>query len=137
MRREDIINFLRINQVAESASDDEIRKTLTDGRWHARDVETALLILRGKKSESGGMSVASAVVHSDVRPSPDTIASMLGLNVSLKNIRNKHAAITTPPSFLARALHAGLVLVVSALIAVGAGMVLMYIFDIGMYNSFS
>ncbi len=132
MRREDILNFLRINQIKETDSDEEIRRALTAGHWHERDVETAILILRGKAKESSGISVANAVVHSDIRPSSETVASLLGLDVSLKNIQISNRV--EAPTFFSRALHSVVILFVSALLAVGAGMMLMYFFDIGPYH---
>jgi hypothetical protein len=134
MRREDILNFLRVNQILESTSDEEISRALISAKWNAKDAETAVLILRGKVPETSGLSHAQRMVSSDVRLSSETIGAMLGLHVSLKHA---HSAGMDEKrgGFMGGVLHTLVILITSVILALGIGMILMYYFEIGPYFS--
>jgi len=82
--KEHIVNFLRSNGVSSASSDDEIRHALQNARWHNDDIEVALLKLKDSEEpyeiKSGD---AQNIFFSDVPIAPETLSSLLGIDVSL------------------------------------------------------
>lgn len=82
LERSHIEQLLRVNGVKESAPDEEIKSVLVSARWHKKDVETALLVLReNTKSHETHVDSLHKVFQTDDRLHPETITALLGIDV--------------------------------------------------------
>lgn len=136
LRKDHIESFLRVNKIPETASDEEIRQALLFARWTEEDIQFALLTLRNKGGDTDEVELTAGhgVLHSDYRPSPQALSSLLGLTVSL----NESAILDTHEEkkrTFSSVLTSLLMLILAALVAYGIGNVLMYILGIGPYYS--
>lgn len=101
--KEHVENFLKLNGIPPTAADEEIRSALITARWHKDDVEVALLMLRGKKGgeeEDSEIIAARQLFRSDMRVAPETLSSLLGVDVKMNADRisavyQKQATIRT------------------------------------------
>lgn len=96
--RTHIERILKINGLAPTAPDEEIRSVLVSAKWHKDDVETALTVLRENvKTHETRTDTLHNVFLTDERLSPEAIESLLGIDVevssedlrSLKNSRRR------------------------------------------------
>jgi len=89
LEKEHIENFLRLNGILCTAPDEEIHGALLAARWHEDDVAAALVVLRGgEKSkevspETKRMASARQLFRSDNHLAPETLASLLGVEIKL------------------------------------------------------
>lgn len=82
--KEHIENFLKINDIPADAPDTEIKSALVRARWHERDVELALVVLRGS-GEQTEVSIGDSerVLIGEHSIAPETISSLLGIDINL------------------------------------------------------
>jgi hypothetical protein len=97
-----IEKFLRINGVPPDAPDDVIKSVLISAQWHEEDVEAAVLVLReNPKSHETRVDSLHKVFRSDDRLRPETISSLLGIEMDLTSkdidIRRKRSRQTLRP----------------------------------------
>lgn len=86
IQRKQIEQILRINGVALSAPDEEIKSVLLSARWHEDDIETAIMVLReNKKSHKTHVDTVHKVFHSDDKLSPDAVSSLLGIDMDISS----------------------------------------------------
>jgi hypothetical protein len=86
IQRKQIEQILRINGVALSAPDEEIKSVLLSARWHKDDIETAIMVLReNKKSHKTHVDTVHKVFHSDDKLSPDAVSSLLGIDMDISS----------------------------------------------------
>jgi hypothetical protein len=93
LERSQIEKLLRLNGVAISAPEDEIKSVLISARWHETDVETAMLVLReNKKNHETHVDSMHKIFQSDSSLDSGTISSLLGIDVDLfkDSIDNKN-----------------------------------------------
>jgi hypothetical protein len=82
--RDFIERYLAINGIEPSAPDDQIKKVLFSAQWHEEDVETALTVLReDAQTHETHVDSLHKVFHTDDRLQPETISSLLGIDVDL------------------------------------------------------
>ncbi|MCD5381722.1 MAG: hypothetical protein LR017_00215 [Candidatus Pacebacteria bacterium] len=127
-----IANFLRINGVASTASDDDIRAALISARWDPRDVEVALLTLH---DESVPADVENAAAHqvfnTDSPIASDTLTALLGIDVTLVRSQLKKKA---PEGVFGTGHTAGYMIAMvltPLIIAIVVGVFAMYTLSIG------
>ena len=74
--------FLRINGIQPTASDEEIKSVLLSAEWHEEDVNTAMLILRENvDTHESHVDSLHKVFRSDERLAPDSVSQLLGINM--------------------------------------------------------
>jgi hypothetical protein len=84
--RRHIEELLRLNGVKETAPDEEIKSVLISARWHEKDIETALVVLReNKDSHATRVERLNKVFTSDDKLKPELISSLLGVDVDISN----------------------------------------------------
>lgn len=82
--RSNIEQLLKVNGVAPTAPDEEIKSILVSAKWHKDDVDTALLVLRENKvSHETHVDSLHKIFRSDDHLRPETISSLLGIDVDL------------------------------------------------------
>tara|TARA_B100000745_G_C20147241_1_gene393414 strand:+ start:997 stop:1419 length:423 start_codon:yes stop_codon:yes gene_type:complete len=78
-------HLLTANGVDPSAPDEEIKSLLISAKWHASDVETALMVLRENSStHKRRVDSLHKVMRSDENLDPQTISALLGIDVDIK-----------------------------------------------------
>ena len=84
--REHIERVLKINGLAPTSPDEEIRSVLVSAKWHKDDVETALTVLRENvKTHQTRTDTLHNVFLTDERLSPEAIESLLGIDVEISS----------------------------------------------------
>lgn len=132
VHKEHIENFLRINKIPLTAPDSEIREALIYAKWHEKDVEVALLTLRGNVEEDPQVTAAHALLRTDAPLKPETLASLLGMDIQLARgmlpVSNESEAESSSGSIF-------IMVIASMAFAFAAALTLMYIFQIGPFFS--
>tara|TARA_B100000745_G_scaffold170475_1_gene111677 strand:+ start:4775 stop:5191 length:417 start_codon:yes stop_codon:yes gene_type:complete len=78
-------HLLTVNGVDPSAPDEEIKSLLISAKWHEKDVETALMVLReNKDTHKRRVDSLHKVMRTDERLEPETISALLGIDVDIK-----------------------------------------------------
>lgn len=76
--------FLSINGIKPTASDEEIKSVLLSARWIEDDVDTAMLVLReNKHTHEGHVDSLHKVFRSDERLTPDAVSRLLGIDMDV------------------------------------------------------
>ncbi len=125
--------LLRLNGVQATAPDEEIKSVLISARWHEKDVETALLVLReNKQSHETHVERLNKVFTSDDALQPELISSLLGVDVDVSHL--SHRGINRKPRrnvTLGQAIQIGILsTTLSCVCIVGA----MWYMDIGFFH---
>ncbi len=82
--RRHVEELLRINGVPLSAPDEEIKSVLISARWHEKDVETAMTVLRENiVSHETHVDRLQKVFRSDEKLRPETISALLGVDLDV------------------------------------------------------
>ena len=102
-KKEHIEKMLRLNGVSLDDPDDVIKSVLISAQWHEDDVEAAVLVLReNTDSHETHMDSLHKVFRSDERLRPETISSLLGIEMDLSSkdieVRRKRARPALMPS---------------------------------------
>lgn len=102
-KKEHIEKMLRLNGVSLDDPDDVIKSVLISAQWHEDDVEAAVLVLReNKDSHETHVDSLHKVFRSDERLRPETISSLLGIEMDLSSkdieVRRKRARPALMPS---------------------------------------
>ena len=83
--KEHVINFLRLNEVELSETDEVIRGALFAARWHEQDVDIALMLVRDIKVDPTRMLPrAHHLLSVDGAIAPQTLSSLLGIDIALR-----------------------------------------------------
>ncbi len=131
LSKQHIENFLRLNDVSLSAPEDEIRNALLSARWDNRDIDVALMTLQGIEDELEARRhpAAHGLFYTDVPIAPDTLSSLLGIDVVLlqKNIERRRVAHEPKSSMLTVLLG----VLASVVLAMVAAILLMFLLQIG------
>jgi hypothetical protein len=86
IERDYISKILKLNGIDVTAPDEEIKSVLISAHWHEDDVDTALMVLReNKKNHETHVDTLHKVFHSDERLSPETISSLLGIDMEVSS----------------------------------------------------
>ena len=129
--RAHIENFLRLNGIEATEPDEVIRSALVGARWHEKDVEIALMVLRENVTDhTKEVAALHRVFRSDERLSPNTISSLLGVDLKLKQdgFQSYRYAADKPEKEPISGLTQ---VIVIALAAVGLAFILSYLFAVG------
>lgn len=123
-KKEHIEKMLRLNGVSLDDPDDVIKSVLISAQWHEDDVEAAVLVLReNKDSHETHVDSLHKVFRSDERLRPETISSLLGIEMDLSSkdieVRRKRVHRALMPSQI---LVMVVISLVSSLIFVFAAM---------------
>lgn len=123
-KKEHIEKMLRLNGVSLDDPDDVIKSILISAQWHEDDVEAAVLVLReNKDSHETHVDSLHKVFRSDERLRPETIASLLGIEMDFSSkdieVRRKRVHRALMPS---QVLVMAVISLVSSLIFVFAAM---------------
>lgn len=82
--RTHIEQILRLNGLAATAADEEIRSVLISARWSKEDVETAITVLRENiNTHKSRVDTLHDVFLTDKMLSPEAIHSLLGIDVEV------------------------------------------------------
>lgn len=135
VHKEHIENFLRINGVSTSAPEEEIRGALVAARWHERDVDAAIMVLRGE-AENPDLTVTSihSVLHPEKPVAPETISALLGVSHTIK--QNERRPRFDVPVYREYTLPTWvIILLLASVVAVAVALFTMYILTIGPFYS--
>lgn len=85
--------FLKLNEVSSDSTDNEITRLLTEAKWTEGEIQTALLLIRGKPYDMGVVAVTkrnTTLFRPDMNLSSDRLSSLLGVDVVIDptKIRN-------------------------------------------------
>lgn len=86
-----IEQFLLLNGLTIDAPEDAIRSLLVDAGWHDEDAAMALKLLRDEiavDAEEAG--AAHKTLSSDHKIKPETLASLLGVDVEVESVTLQH-----------------------------------------------
>lgn len=84
--KEHIERVLRMNGLKPTASDEEIKSLLISAKWHKEDAELAVTVLReNKETHKTHVDTLHKVFTSDDRLDPESISSLLGIDVELNS----------------------------------------------------
>jgi len=82
--RNHIEQILKLNGLAATAADEEIRSVLISARWNKEDVETAITVLRENvNTHKSRVDTLHDVFLTDKKLSPEAIHSLLGIDVQV------------------------------------------------------
>ncbi len=82
--RTHIEQILKLNGLAPTAADEEIRSVLISARWNKEDVETAITVLRENvNTHKSRVDTLHDVFLTDKKLSPEAIHSLLGIDVQV------------------------------------------------------
>ena len=91
LNRQHIEHFLKLNGLTPEASDDHIRTLLISARWNPEDIDSALIVLReNPNAKSKQVNSMQQFFNSDEKLNPETLSSLLGMDVEVKNIVGEH-----------------------------------------------
>ena len=80
--RRHVEELLRINGVPLTAPDEQIKSVLISARWHEKDVETAMTVLRENTvSHETHVDTLQKMFRSDDKLRPETISALLGVDI--------------------------------------------------------
>lgn len=80
--RTHIEQILKLNGLAPTAADEEIRSVLISARWNKEDVDTAITVLRENvNTHKSRVDTLHDVFLTDKELSPEAIHSLLGIDV--------------------------------------------------------
>lgn len=130
--RKHIEKFLHLNGLRPDAPDEEIKSLLISARWHENDVETALVVLREDPQKKHQHIDSFHNVFNTNNPiSPDTLHSLLGIEINLSDISKEHE------DSLARAYHGQIIsiVIITILLAVIFLMGMMWFLKVGIFHS--
>ncbi len=125
-----IESILKINGLANSSPDEEIRSVLLSARFNNDEVETAMMVLReNTKTNETHVDGLHKVFRTDQALKPSEISQLLGIDVNLetpmeRQLNERRYSI----------LHVFLLWATSMIIAVTAVMFYMYTHDIGLFH---
>lgn len=135
VHKQHVENFLRLNGIPMTAPDEEIRSALFTARWHADDVEVALLALRGEVGkEDIEVITARQLFHTDSKISPEALSSLLGITINAKS-GHVHEVYHKEDIRHQPFLYFTLVLVLAGLIAFIGIVFAMYALHVGPFYS--
>lgn len=84
--RTHIEQILKLNGLAPTAADEEIRSVLISARWNKEDVETAITVLRENvNTHKSRVDTLHDVFLTDKKLSPEAIHSLLGIDVQVNS----------------------------------------------------
>jgi len=91
--RAQVEQVLKVNGVAPTATDEQIKSVLLSARWNASDVDTAVIILRENiNTHETNTESLHKKFRTDTNLSPTDISHLLGieLNISAEDLRLRH-----------------------------------------------
>ena len=131
VNKKHIETILKINGLADSAPDEEIRSVLLSARFHEDEIDTALMVLRENivtnKTRVDGLHKA---FRTDEGLEAKEIAELLGIEV---NIKDRHKS-EKHNSSLYTILSTIVLWVASALVAAVALLYYMYTHNVGVFH---
>ncbi len=125
-----IESILKINGLANSAPDEEIRSVLLSARFNDDEVQTAMMVLRENvKTNQTRVDGLHKVFRTDQALQPAEISRLLGIDINLETPieRQKSKRRYT-------LLHVFLLWATSMIIAVTAVMFYMYTLEMGLFH---
>lgn len=133
IERAHIAQILRLNGIDIEAPPEQIKSILLSAKWHEDDVETALTVLReDPNDQQRHVETIHKVFRSDQRLNPETISSLLGIDVELSSqdiaLRRKHARGDLTSGIILHMLMMALVL--STLLIIGS----MWLLKVGIFH---
>lgn len=132
--RKHIEQFLHLNGLSSDSPEEEIRSLLISARWHHEEVEAALVVLR-EDSNTHRQRVDSVhkVFGSDQKISPETLSSLLGMDVKIDSIAEEHQN-TLRRRYQSQLLSIVLLSVLSAIVLLIA---LMWFLEVGIFHEYA
>jgi len=125
-----IESILKINGLANSSPDEEIRSVLLSARFNNDEVETAMMVLReNTKTNQTHVDGLHKVFRTDQALKPSEISQLLGIDVDIATPMEKKEAAQRYTL-----LHVFLLWATSMIIAVTAVMLYMYYQDMGFFH---
>lgn len=130
IQKQDIETILKINGVAPSAPDEEIRSVLLSARYNNDEVDTAMMVLReNNKTHQTRVDGLHKIFHTDEALKPSEISSLLGIEVQLDDFAIQSAR-RRDMSFI----QTTVVTIVATLLAVAGVAFAMYHYEVGFFH---
>lgn len=127
-----IEHILKLNGLAPTAPDEEIRSVLVSAKWQDEEVETALTVLREKiDSNFSRVDTLHNVFLTDKRLTPEAIHSLLGIDMELSM---EEVALDREHKKSISFLQIMTIVVYATLLAFGSILVVMYVQNFGIFH---
>jgi hypothetical protein len=130
LNRSDIEKVLRINGIAPTAPDEEIRSILLSARYNNDEVDSAIMVLReNTKTSQTRVEGAHKIFRSDEALKPSEISALLGIEVSVDELAVRESRRRDMSGF-----QSFFVTVVSIMIAAAGVFFAMYYYQVGLFH---
>jgi hypothetical protein len=130
--RKHVESILKINGIAQSSPDEQIRSVLLSARFNKDEVETALMVLReNTKTNQTHVDGLHKVFRSDQSLKASEISELLGIDVDLDETIDVPSAITARRFTL---LQVMILWAISVILAFTGVLLYMYSQDIGLFH---
>lgn len=129
-----IEQFLKINGVTPTASDQEIKSMLLSARWDDEDVDTAMLVLReNTTTHESSVDSLHKVFRSDERLTPDSVSRLLGVQMDASDAVFNHMQSANTSSYR-QVIVLLVVIIVTAALAIGVVVGAMWMLEVGPFH---
>jgi hypothetical protein len=138
IQKEHIENFLRINGVPLSASDEEVRVALSSAKWASEDIDDGIATLHGlpTKHATPSSHVGHQLFRSDNRVAPETLSALLGVNIAPRDMHVPAGVAYKRHNAEEQSLGLGLIAIgLSIVLAFAVGALMMYLSGVGPFYS--
>ncbi|MFW6210043.1 MAG: hypothetical protein ACOC4E_00975 [Patescibacteria group bacterium] len=130
IKREQVENILKINGVAPTSPDEQIRSILLSARYSKDEVNTAIMVLReNSRTNQTRVDGLHKIFRSDETLRPEEISQLLGIDIDPNQFmeRPTHTRELT-------AWHHVIMWGLSILLALSGILVYMYLYQIGIFH---
>ena len=130
--RTHIEQILKLNGLAPTAADEEIRSVLISARWNKEDVETAITVLRENiNTHKSRVDTLHDVYLTDKKLSPEAIHSLLGIDVQVDSNELETLRISRRNLYHWQVLS---IFVIAILVAITLVLGMMYMTGFGFFH---
>ncbi len=128
--RNQVESILKINGVAPSSPDDQIRSVLMSARYNKDEVDTAIMVLRqNKRTNETRVDGLHKVFRTDTTLKPKEISLLLGIDAELQEAVSPHSKVRKVTFFQYLSIW-----ITSVLLAATGLLFYMYISKVGFFH---
>ncbi len=134
--KEQIVSFLRINDISSSASHSDIREALYGAGWSDDDVEIAILKLQDSEDPyKHDFDDPSNLFHTNSPISQKTLTSLLGVSVSISRARLRAENIKNTSTDTVSVGFVFIIISSSVVLGLLVTLSIMYMYNLGPFYS--
>lgn len=130
IKRDQVENILKINGVAPTSPDEQIRSILLSARYSKDEVDTAIMVLReNERTNQTRVDGLHKIFRSDETLRPEEISQLLGIDIDPDQFVER-----LPHSRELSTWHHVAVWTLSILLALSGILVYMYLYQVGIFH---